>query len=346
MSYKIGILDQSPVVEGVSNFDTLQKTIDLASKAESWGYERFWVSEHHNSDLVAGSSPEVLVSYLLAKTKKIRVGSGGVMLQHYSPYKVAENFHVLSTLEPGRVDLGIGKAPGGLPLSTKALQYGTNNKGEDFEDRLVFLKQLIDGEVPETHELAGIQATPLPPTKPEVILLGASPGSAELAAKLGITFGFAKFFNSDDEDLKKAAQIYREIHPNGTFILSVAVITAPTAEQAKALAGEQKIVKVYFANGRKLTLATVEQAEKLGQESGEPFEVKVSDANIVNGTPEQVKATFDELHELYGVDEFILHTPILKPEERLRSFELLSPKNLGLLENSTDSASTETVVQV
>ena len=326
MSYKLGILDQSPVIEGISNFDTLQKTVDLVKKAEAWGYERFWVSEHHNSDLVAGSSPEVLVSYLLAKTSSIRIGSGGVMLQHYSPYKVAENFHVLSTLEPGRVDLGIGKAPGGLPLSTKALQYGTVNTGEDFEERLTFLQQLIHNAVPETHKFAGIKATPTPPTKPETYLLGASVNSAKLAAGLKISFAFAKFFNSDQEVLRVAAKTYRENYPQGTFILSVAVIAAPTEEEAKALAGKQKIVKVVLASGRTLTLQNVEQAEKFGKESGEEYEVKEFDADIIYGTPDQVKASLDELHELYGADEFILHTPIPNPEERIRSFKLLSPK--------------------
>ncbi|MEI4769107.1 LLM class flavin-dependent oxidoreductase [Psychrobacillus sp. FJAT-51614] len=329
MSYKLGILDQSPVVEGASNYDTLQKSVNLAQKAEEWGYERFWVSEHHNSDLVAGSSPEVLVSYLLAKTKTIRIGSGGVMLQHYSPYKVAENFHVLSTLEPGRVDLGVGKAPGGLPLSTKALQYGTVNTGSDFEERLILLQQLINNNLPDTHDLAGVMATPIPSEKPETYLLGASPNSAKLAANLEISFAFARFINSDNEVLKESAKIYRELFPNGTFIVSVGVIAAPTEEEAKELAGSQKIVKVHLASGRTLTLQTIEQAEKFGKESGEEYEVKEYDADIIKGTPEQVKGILDELHGLYGVDEFILHTPIPNSEQRIRSFILLSPNYIN-----------------
>lgn len=332
MSYKLGILDQSPVVEGATDYDTFRKTVDLAQKAEQWGYDRFWVSEHHNSDAVAGSSPEVLVSYLLAKTTAIRVGSGGVMLQHYSPYKVAENFHVLSTLAPGRVDLGIGKAPGGLPLSTKALQYGTVNIGEDFEERLKFLQQLINNEIPETHELAGLKVTPAPPEKPAIYLLGASTNSAKLAAKLGIAFAFARFFNSEDAELKEAARVYHEQYPEGAFIVSVAVIAAPTAEEAALLVGDQKITKVFLASGRKLTLQSLEQAEKFGKESGEDYEIKQFDANIIHGTPEQVKANLDQLHEAYGIDEFILHTAIPKTEERLRSYQLLSPKHLGLTE--------------
>ncbi|MGE7918799.1 LLM class flavin-dependent oxidoreductase [Viridibacillus sp. NPDC093762] len=331
MAYKIGILDQSPVIEGSSNHDVLQQSVKLAQLAEDWGYERFWVSEHHNSVDVAGSSPEVLVSYLLAKTKRIRIGSGGVMLQHYSPYKVVENFHVLSTLEPGRVDLGIGKAPGGLPLSTKALQYGTVNNGEDFEERLIFLQQLIDNKIPATHPLAGIQATPIPPNKQELYLLGASSNSAKLARELGITFVFARFINSDDSIIAEASKVYKENNTNGKFIVAVATIAAPTSQEARILAENQKIVKVHLASGRSLTLNSYEAADKFGQESGQDYEVKEYAANIIAGTATEVKSALDQLHQLYSIDEFILHTPIPKSEERLKSFELLSPKSLATM---------------
>ena len=126
---KLSILDQSPLYPGETPADALQHTIELAARGEEWGYHRFWVTEHHGSNRVMGSSPEVLVSHLLAKTSRIRVGSGGVMLQHYSPYKVAENFNVLASLAAGRVDLGIGGGPGGLPLSTRALKNGDRRAG-------------------------------------------------------------------------------------------------------------------------------------------------------------------------------------------------------------------------
>lgn len=323
MAYQLGILDQSPVFPGLSNYDALQKTISLAQMAEEWGYSRFWVSEHHHSNTIAGSSPEVLVSYLLAKTKRIRVGSGGVMLQHYSPYKVAENFHVLSTLAPGRVDLGIGKAPGGLPLSTKALQYEKENKGEDIEVRLQFLQHLIQNNMPSNHEFFGIEATPVPPVKPEVYLLGASQSSAKLAANLEISFAFARFINNDDLVLKEAAHLFKNRHPKGNFIASVAIIAAPTEREAKELASNQKIVKVHLASGRTLTLQTIEQAEKFGKESGETFEIEEQDANIIHGTPLTLKQQLDQFHMAYQIDEFMLHTPILDVEKRIQSFKLL-----------------------
>lgn len=326
MSYSLGILDQSPIIEDATNEQTLQKTVALAQKAEQLGYSRFWVSEHHNTDTLAGSSPEVLVSYLLAKTKSINIGSGGVMLQHYSPYKVAENFHVLASLEPGRVDLGIGKAPGGLPLSTKALQYGTlNNDENDFEERLTFLQQLIEQTVLAEHELYGVQATPIPKVKPALFLLGASPQSATLAGTLGIAFVFARFINSDNDVLAQAATAYRTHHPNGHFAVSIAALAAPTKEEAIALIGDQKITKVHLASGKSLTIQSVELAEKFGQESGESFTVKQYDADILCGTPDDIKMILDDYHVRYRIDEFILHTPVLKEFERERSFELLSP---------------------
>lgn len=329
MSYSLGILDQSPIIEDATNEKTLQKTVALAQKAEQLGYSRFWVSEHHNTDTLAGSSPEVLVSYLLAKTKSINIGSGGVMLQHYSPYKVAENFHVLASLEPGRVDLGIGKAPGGLPLSTKALQYGTLNKGEnDFEEKLKFLQQLMEQTVLAEHELYGVQATPIPKVKPALFLLGASPQSAILAGTLGIAFVFARFINSDNDVLAQAATAYRTHHPNGHFVVSIAALAAPTKEEAIALIGDQKITKVHLASGKSLTLQSVELAEKFGQESGESFTVKQYDADILCGTPDDIKTILDDYHVRYQIDEFILHTPVLKEFERERSFELLSPAYL------------------
>ena len=143
MRLTLSILDQSPVHDTETAAEALQHTIELAQKAEAWGYHRFWVSEHHGSDRVMGSSPEVLVAHLLAKTTRIRVGSGGVMLQHYSPYKVAENFNVLASLAPGRVDLGIGRGPGGLPRTTRALQQEMGHEPKPLAEKLLELEQFL-----------------------------------------------------------------------------------------------------------------------------------------------------------------------------------------------------------
>lgn len=325
MGYKLGILDQSLIYPDSNAEEALKKTVELAQLAEEWGYSRFWVSEHHHAEQLAGSSPEVLISYILARTKRIQVGSGGVMLQHYSPFKVAENFHVLSNLAPGRVDLGVGKAPGGLPLSTKALQFGTINDGSDFEKRIHLLKELIEDSLNSEHPLYGVQATPIPSKRPDIYLLGASPNSARLAAELSISFVFAKFINSDDKVLEEAAQLYRERNPNGQFIISVAAIAAPTQTEAEKLIGDRKIVKVHLQSGRTVTVQTKEQAELFGNQAGEPYEITEQEVDIIAGTPTHVREVLSHLQRTYGADEFILHTPIQREAERIRSYQLLSP---------------------
>ena len=157
---KLSVLDQSPVYDSETEAEALQHTIELAQRAEEWGYHRFWVTEHHGSNRVMGSSPEVLVSHLLAKTDRIRVGSGGVMLQHYSPYKVAENFNVLASLAPGRVDLGIGRGPGGLPQTTKALQPEATQGSKPFLEKLLELEKFLHNRLEETHPLRGLKVSP------------------------------------------------------------------------------------------------------------------------------------------------------------------------------------------
>ncbi|MBS4210128.1 LLM class flavin-dependent oxidoreductase [Bacillus sp. FJAT-50079] len=339
MNYQLGILDQSPIFPNASAYDALQQTIQLAQKAEKWGYARFWVSEHHQLEQVAGSSPEVLISHLLARTNTIRIGSGGVMLQHYSPYKVAENFHVLSTLAPGRVDLGVGKAPGGFPLSTKALQFGRVNDGRDFEERLTFLQQLIEDSIAEGDPYKGLQALPKPPESPKTFLLGSSANSALQAAKLGIHFVFARFINYDDSILKEAAEVYRSTYRNGRFIVSLAVIAAPTQREAEELASNHKLFRIHLKNsGRTLTVQSYEQALAFEKQAEEPFEIEEIPADIIAGTPSYVKELLDELHQSYQIDEFILHTPLQKEEERVRSFQLLSPLGIeGIKSEERDS---------
>lgn len=327
MGYHLSILDQAPVIEGASNAQTLQRTVELAQLAEQLGYKRFWVSEHHHSHEVASSSPEVLVGYILAKTNRIRVGSGGVMLSHYSPYKVAENFHVLSNLAGDRVDLGVGKAPGGLPLATAALQYGATGVNDDFNERLRLLKGFIENSLPEDDPFAKLEVTPTSEIKPEIILLGGSASSAENAGKLGFTYIFAQFINSDRQTLLDAITAYKKHAPNGQFGVAFAVIAAKDEAAAHAFASGHEIYKVHLASGRTLTLHTKAAAEEFGQQSGESYEVKRYEANILSGTPEQIKQTLDDYYAL-GVTEFVFHTPIKNHEARRASYELLSPKNL------------------
>lgn len=317
--YTLSILDQSPVLPGDTPADALQRTIKMAQFAEELGFKRFWVSEHHSTKEMVGSAPEILVSQLLAKTNSMRIGSGGVMLSHYSPFKVAESFNLLANLAPGRVDLGVGKAPGGLPKSTKALQYNGLSNPNDFNTRLEELQSYVLGT-------ADLIAQPTTTISPELILLGGSVSSAKKAAELGITYIFAQFINSNEEHLLEAVKEYKTINPNGIFGVAMAIIASDTKEEAERLVKNTDIFKVHFEDGSKFTLTTVENAENFGKESGKSYTIEKVKSPALYGETSEILAKLDELHKI-GVDEFIIHNPILEEKARFRSIELLSSYN-------------------
>ncbi|MWC27034.1 LLM class flavin-dependent oxidoreductase [Paenibacillus sp. MMS18-CY102] len=327
---RLSILDQSPIYEGETGVEALQRTVELAQCAEKLGYARFWVSEHHDSNQVAGSSPEVLISYLLARTSTIRIGSGGVMLQHYSPYKVAENFNVLASLAPGRVDLGIGRAPGGLPRSTRALQQtgGGDSGPRDLGDKVKELAKFLNNTLEEGHPLAGLRAAPIVANPAALYLLGASVASAQIAAELAYPYVFSLFINNDEAIAKEALDTYRAnfdrsqgVEPQP--ILALSLIVADTEEEANTLAGEYKIVKLHLESGRTLTVGTLEQAEEFGRQTNEKFTVEEKPAEIIRGTKDSVRRQLLEAKERYGVGEFVVTTAVRDFGKRLRSFELL-----------------------
>ncbi|MFD0692975.1 LLM class flavin-dependent oxidoreductase [Paenibacillus sp. GCM10027628] len=328
MTLKLSLLDQSPIREHVTAVEAFQHTLELAQKADALGYHRFWVSEHHDSDGVVGSSPEVLISYLLAKTERIRIGSGGVMLQHYSPYKVAENFNVLAALAPGRVDLGIGRAPGGLPRSTKALQQELAGKGAPLADKLVLLDQFIHDKLDPEHELHGIKAVPLPAEPAKLFLLGGGGTGTELAGSLGIPYVFAQFINGDETVIKQAIASYRqhfksvnESKPQA--ILAVSVILTDTDEEAKALAADAKNVKVHLESGRTVTVNNEEKAEEFGKQSGESYTIEVKEASVIHGSKETVRRKLLDLQQAYQLDEIIITVAMQEFKQRLRAIVLL-----------------------
>ncbi|MDO7908012.1 LLM class flavin-dependent oxidoreductase [Paenibacillus sp. JX-17] len=328
MGITISILDQSPIYPGESPAEALAHTVQLVQKAEELGFRRFWVSEHHDSDQLAGSSPEVLISYLLAQTNRIRIGSGGVMLQHYSPYKVAENFHVLANLAPGRVDLGIGRAPGGLPRSTQALQRGRTD-GAALDDKLIELSQYLEDSLEDTDPLYGLRAAPLPVVPPQLYLLGASRDSAETAARLAIPYVFSLFINGDEEAALEAIEAYRERFDRSRgrepeVILALSVFVGETKEEAEQLGGSNKIIKVHLASGRSVTLGSIESAEEYGRQSGEDYRIEEQEPYVIKGTKERVRAKLLQLHERSGIHEFIVTSNIASFSQRVRSYELLN----------------------
>ena len=347
MSLKLSILDQSPVHESDSRLrgndgaEALRHTVELAQKAEEWGYHRFWVAEHHGSGRVMGSSPEVLVSHLLAHTSRIRVGSGGVMLQHYSPYKVAENFNVLASLAPGRVDLGIGRGPGGLPRSTAALRRGDGEPAMTLAEKLDDLRQFLRGELEPDHPLHGLQASPLPPQPPELFLLGTTRSSGDMAAQLAMPYVFALFLNNDEEEMAEAVRRYQsgfgqqgtpspQPSPGGRgsrlcpyTMLALPIIVADTDGEAAEHASKIQVVRITLDSGRTLTVGSVEAGEEFGQQSGEGYRITVRQAGVVHGGPESVRRQLLEARRKYGADEIIAVTAMDSFEKRLRSFKLL-----------------------
>ncbi len=329
MSLKLSILDLSPINDAKTSTEAFQHTIELAKKADEWGYHRFWVSEHHGSDRVMGSSPEVLISHLLAKTSRIRVGSGGVMLQHYSPYKVVENFNVLASLAPGRVDLGIGRGPGGMPRSTKALQQQQPAaEAVPFSEKLIELERFLHNQLEEHHPLYGLRASPEPAQPADLFLLGTTTASAELAASLAMPYVFALFLNSDDAMMYEAVQLYRKQFDTAKgrqpqTILALPVMVADSDAEAQHYASELKVVRSRLESGRTLTIGNVEAAEEFGKQSGENYTVSVQQASVVHGSPETARKKLEEMQSHYHADDIIAVTAMQDFAKRLHSYELL-----------------------
>jgi luciferase family oxidoreductase group 1 len=327
--YALSLLDKSPVPAGESAVSALSNTVNLAKRAEELGYRRFWVAEHHGGAELASSAPEVLVSWILAHTSRIRVGSGGVMLQHYSPYKVAEVVNVLSSLAPGRVDLGIGKTPGGLPRATAALQAYRAAK-PDFEAQLSDLTAFLDNAVAGEPDEALAFSGPKPPVTADRFLLGASPDSARLAAAHGWNFVFAGHLNGDPENLRLSLDTFRKESGGRSAILALAAYASENAAHAAAQISELKVFKVFLDNGQSVSLGRREQAEEFARQAGaKEYRIEERKPSVLHGTPENIHEELSRLSSLHGIEEFILEPPAVSTDERLASVELLARKPLS-----------------
>jgi luciferase family oxidoreductase group 1 len=320
------VLDQSPVPAGSRPEDALANTIDLARAAERAGYGRYWLAEHHNTRGLAGPAPEVMVATVAAATERIRVGSGGVMLPHYSSLKVAEQFHVLEALHPGRIDLGVGRAPGGDPLSAAALRIPTA-EGDRFPNQVQDLIGFLEDRLDPRHPFARVRATPEPGGTPPVWLLGSSDYSAAVAAVLGTGFSFAHFINPVGGE--HVVSEYREsFKPSPTFPqpqanVGVNVMCAETTEEAIRLASSVRLWRNRLRRGDPGPVPSVEEAlEELGDRALErPSDIE---RRLAIGTPDEVRVELEELAERYGVDELVVLTICHDHAARVRSYELLA----------------------
>lgn len=333
---KLGILDQSPVVLGGTAVQAFQRTIELAKTAERLGYSRYWVSEHHDSLGLAGSSPEVLISAIAAHTSTIRVGSAGVLLPHYSPYKVAENFRVLEALYPGRIDLGIGRAPGGMPIASQALRYGRpKERDEHFPQMLKELGGFLTDRLEPGHYFEGLRATPAVNTVPEFWLLGSSSYSAERASELGASFSFAQFINGDGGH--EAVHHYFESFRPGILgntprvNVCVHVLCADTDEEAERLATCVDLRLLLQEQGKaNRGFPSPEEAESYPYTDWDRIRIQANRSRMIVGGPEKVKEQLTDLARSYRADEVIILTATFDFTARLRSYEILS-RQFGLI---------------
>ena len=325
MTYALSILDKVPIPEGATAAEAFASALVLAQRGEALGYHRYWLAEHHAAPTLGSSAPEIAAAYILARTQRIRVGTGGVLLQHYAPYKVAEVFKVLSALAPGRVDLGVGRAPGGLPPSTRALRRaGGDGPAPDFETKFRELdRHLSDAPLSETPPF-DVSALPRGEHGPERILLGASEDSATLAAESGWQFCFAGHFDGDPEKIARVFNVYRKAAGRSPM-LAVFAAAASTEAEARRLAGDIKLFRVHLPDGRYVNLPNEKAAAEFARQAGATeFRIEPLKPTVIAGTGAQVRAELDRLHHKFGVEEFVIDSPIAAFKERIASFELLA----------------------
>ena len=325
---RLSVLDQTPVSEGSTAAQALRNSIDLAELADRLGYHRYWVAEHHGGGLVAGPSPEVLIGPIAAATRNLRVGSGGVMLPHYSPLKVAESFGVLAGLFPGRIDLGIGRAAGTDPMTTQALQRDRSSPlPDDFPDQLAELLAYFERGFPAGHLARLAETLPGEPEVAEPWLLGSSEQSAIWAGELGLRYAFADFINPRGAPI---AEVYRRGFVAGKRLgaprLAVAVraIVAATEEEAERLSASWRMAFDLLRRGRLVAVPAPEKAQRYLELHAEEREGPGDGRRRLTGTPAQVRAEIEEIAAAYGAEEVIVVTITYDHEDRRRSYELLA----------------------
>lgn len=337
---KLSIVDQSPIPSGLTAADALHNTIDLAQRAEKLGYERYWIAEHHATGALASTAPEIIIGRVAAETSTIRVGSGAVLLQHYSPLKVAETFRVLHAFYPGRIDLGIGRAPGGTPMETYALQRDRESRGkpDDFPEKLVELLAFLRGTFPEQHPFNRILVQPEMPGGPELWLLGSSAWSADAASQLGLPYAFAHFINP--QPTRSAIEFYRSHYKHEDskprVIVAIGAIAADTDAEAQRLSSSQRARRLLREDGERggvptpeVALARLALAEEQGESINQGFRDNGEWPRMIAGSISSVHEQLSTMAEALDIDELMLITVVHDHQARVHSYELLA-KAFGL----------------
>ena len=323
----LSVLDLAPVPSGTTPSQALRRTVDLARLADRLGYARYWFAEHHNIPSVASSSPEVLIGHVASATSRIRVGSGGIMLPNHAPLRIAEAFHTLAALHPGRIDLGLGRAPGTDPATSQALRPFD---AEQFPAQIGEMLALSRREVPEDHPFRSVRVVPDDVELPPIWLLGSSGATARLAGSLGLGYSFARHFSPTPPG--PALRAYREsFRPSAQFpephvILAVSVICAETEERAEYLAATMDLTWVRLQSGRLGPLPSPEEALAYPYTPQERAIASTYRALHFIGTSATVRARIEAYLEenALQVEEVMASSNIYSHEERLRSYELLA----------------------
>jgi luciferase family oxidoreductase group 1 len=323
---RLSVLDQSPIPEGSTTGEALRNSVDLAHLADKLGYTRYWVAEHHGTQGLACNSPEVLIGPIAAATERIKVGSGGVMLPHYSPLKVAENFSMLSALFPGRIDLGIGRAAGTSPMVAFALQRDRRQSApDDFRQQLDELMALTANRPHPDTRFARLAAVHF--ESPELWLLGSSQDSAIWAADLGLPYVFADFINPDGARL---ARYYQQTFTASDRLerprtaVAAWAICAGTDEEAERLSYSFRMMMTLLFRGRTIQVPTVERAEHFLREEGLTPEQAPANRRIITGSPDRVRAAIEALASDYQAEEVLIVNILHSHEARRRSYELIA----------------------
>jgi luciferase family oxidoreductase group 1 len=341
---RLSVLDQSTVVTGRSPDTSIRESIRLAQHCEALGYHRYWCAEHHNSDSQAGTAPEILIAAIAATTHSIRVGSAGVMLPHYSALKVAEQFRVLDAIAPGRIDLGLGRAPGSDGRTAYALNPRADTAAEQFPAAVRDLLAWVAGApLVEGHPFRDVQCQPAGPTAPEVWILGSSDYGAQVAAYFGLPFCFAHFI-TDGQGVEQALSVYREgyrpsaAHPAPHAAICVWAMTAATQEDAAWLFRSRELWRLGRDRGVFTALASPEEAAVHTYSEGEMARIERLRQRAFYGTPDVVGGKLRALIEAHGVQEVAVLTTLHDPEARRRSYTLLA-EEFGLAPRNASATS-------
>ena len=332
---KLSVLDQSPIRKGGTPAEGVTETLELARLCDELGYHRYWLAEHHSTGSLASAAPEILIGQVANQTRNIRVGSGGVMLTHYAPLKVAEQFRMLETLFPGRIDLGVGRAPGSDTRTARALGGGALANVEDYPEQLMDLYGFLSGSLPPGHPYHGVRAQPAGESMPELWLLGSTRASATYAAQLGWAFCFAHFISAEGPEtvLKEYEAAFEPspFLPEPRHALATAVTCAATDEQADYLAWSRIASRVIARarGGQGAGIISPEEAMALDYTEPELDYVAYLRHTWIQGSPGTVRGRLEDLAAEYGTDELMLVTITYDFEARKESYRLLA-KEFGL----------------